>query len=251
MAKVNSIIGLQGTVGNVTFYRTKYGLFAREKSQLDGKTIATDPRFQRTRENMKEFSRAAKACKLLRAAFLPVLQKVNDNECATRLMKAMMKVIKADTNSVRGERNVLDGNLGLIKGFEFNIKSGLDARFFPKCVASINRAKGQFKIDIPAFEPGSTLAVPKKATHFNLFSAGASLDFNKEKYEVDIKTSDAISINDLRTAPLHLSHTIEPGSTHPLFLVLGIEFLRESHGVKNTLSNGTLNAMTIVKVSTV
>jgi hypothetical protein len=63
MAQQKGIIPLQGTIGNITFYKSKDGFMAREKGSLDASRIATDPAFQRTRENGAEFGRAGKAGK--------------------------------------------------------------------------------------------------------------------------------------------------------------------------------------------
>ena len=63
MAKENSILMLQGNIGNFSFYKTKDGHLAREKGGIDASRIASDPAFQRTRENGSEFGRAGKAGK--------------------------------------------------------------------------------------------------------------------------------------------------------------------------------------------
>lgn len=69
MAQQKGIIPLKGTIGNITFYKSKDGFLAREKGSLDATRIANDPAFQRTRENGAEFGRAGKAGKVLRTAF--------------------------------------------------------------------------------------------------------------------------------------------------------------------------------------
>lgn len=45
MAQQKGIIPLKGTIGNITFYKSKDGFMAREKTSLDGKRIATDAGF--------------------------------------------------------------------------------------------------------------------------------------------------------------------------------------------------------------
>ncbi len=60
MARQSGIVPLKGTIGNITFYKSQDGYLAREKGSLDAKRIASDPKFQRTRENGAEFSRAGK-----------------------------------------------------------------------------------------------------------------------------------------------------------------------------------------------
>ena len=51
MARQVGIIKLEGGIGDISFYKTKDGHLARTKGGVDGKRIANDPAFQRTREN--------------------------------------------------------------------------------------------------------------------------------------------------------------------------------------------------------
>ena len=55
MARQKGIIKLKGTIGDITFYKTQDGHLAREKGGIDASRIASDPAFQRTRENGSEF----------------------------------------------------------------------------------------------------------------------------------------------------------------------------------------------------
>ena len=65
MARQRSIIKVDGTIGGITFYKSKDGYLAREKGGIPAERIANDPAFQRTRENGAEFGRAGKAGKVL------------------------------------------------------------------------------------------------------------------------------------------------------------------------------------------
>ena len=54
MAKQKGIIKLEGTIGDITFYKsTQDGHLAREKGGVSADRIANDPNFQRTRENSR------------------------------------------------------------------------------------------------------------------------------------------------------------------------------------------------------
>lgn len=101
MAQQKGIIKLRGTIGDITFYKTKDGHMAREKGGVDAKRIANDPAFQRTRENGSEFGRAGKAGKILRASIRTLLLNSADSRMVSRLTQSMIKVIQADTTSVR------------------------------------------------------------------------------------------------------------------------------------------------------
>jgi len=117
MARKKGIIKLKGTIGDITLYKTQDGHLAREKGGIDASRIASDPAFQRTRENVSEFGRAGKAGKILRTALRPFLINSANGRMVRRLTQAMVKVIQADTVSERGLRNVIDGEAELLFGF--------------------------------------------------------------------------------------------------------------------------------------
>ena len=73
MAKLKGIIKLQGTLDELTFYKTQDGNLVKTKSSISKERIATDPAFIRTLENGAEFGSAASAGKLLRAAVLSLM----------------------------------------------------------------------------------------------------------------------------------------------------------------------------------
>ncbi len=60
MAQQKGIIPLRGTIGNITFYKSGDAYLAREKGGIDANRIATDPAFQRTRENGAEFGNSSR-----------------------------------------------------------------------------------------------------------------------------------------------------------------------------------------------
>lgn len=64
MARQKGIIKLKGTIGDITFYKSQDGYLTREKGGVEASRIASDPAFQRTRENGAEFGRAGKAGRL-------------------------------------------------------------------------------------------------------------------------------------------------------------------------------------------
>ena len=117
MARQKGIIKLKGTIGDITFYKTMDGHLARGKGGIEASRIQNDPNFQRTRENNSEFGRAGAAGKLLRTAFRTMLQTATDTRMVSRLTKDMVAVVKADATSIRGQRNVLDGELEMLEGF--------------------------------------------------------------------------------------------------------------------------------------
>jgi hypothetical protein len=248
MAKQSGIIKLEGTIGDISFYKTQDGMLARTKGGVSSERIRSDVSFQRTRENMAEFGKAGAAGKLLRTAFRHFLQNGADNRMVSRLTKEMMTVLKADATSTRGQRNVLDGELELLQGFDFNINGKLATTIFFPYVATIDRVAGILKVAIPAFVSADTVVAPEGTTHIKLVSAGASVDFEGEAFETVSSLSADIPIDQNQVAAFELSNQLTANSTHPLFLVLGIEFYQQVNGVNYPLKNGRNNALALVKV---
>lgn len=240
---------MEGTIGNVTFYKSKAGYLVREKGGVDGKRIASDPAFERTRENGSEFGRAGKASRLLRAAFRALLLSTKDSYMTSRLTGEMVKVIRADATNTRGQRNVIDGEAELLQNFEFNSDGRLGSTFYAPYTATIDRAAGNVKVDIPAFVPVNMVAAPAGATHFKIVSAAAEVDFEGETFVNASAESKELPINAAATAALSLATKVTAASKKPIFLVLGVEFYQQVNGALYSLKNGAYNALAMVKVS--
>lgn len=248
MARQKGIIKLKGTIGDITFYKTQDGHLAREKGGIDANRIASDPAFQRTRENGSEFGRAGKAGKLLRTALRPLLINSADSRMVSRLTQAMVKVIQADTVSERGLRNVIDGEAELLLGFEFNIRGKLGTSLYAPFVAAIDRTAGEITVDIASFVPLNMIAAPSGTTHFKIISGGAEVDFEAETYVVATSETAILPWDATATAAINHTNAVTANSTKPLFLALGIEFYQETNGQMYPLKNGAFNPLSIAKV---
>jgi hypothetical protein len=249
MARQGGIIPLKGTIGNITFYKSKAGYLAREKGGVEASRIASDPAFIRTRENGEEFGRAGKAGKLLRSAFRAMVQKAGDTYMVGRLTKAFVKVIQADALNVRGKRNVIDGEAELLQGFEFNVNGRLQSTLYAPFVANIDRPTGRLTIDIPSFVPEDMIAAPAGSTHYKISYGVAEIDFEAETFVNSLQTAGEKQIDNGVTDPFSLTAGITANSTKPLFVALGIEFLQQVNETMYSLKNGAYNALSLVLVS--
>jgi hypothetical protein len=248
MAKQKGIIKLDGTIGDITFYKSQDGYLAREKGGVSGDRIANDPNFQRTRENGEEFGRAGKAGKLLRNSIRAMLQNASDSRMVSRLTQKMVEVIQEDATNPRGQRNVIDGEAELLEGFEFNITGKLGTTLYAPYTSTIDRVAGTLAVSIPAFVPLNMIAAPGGSTHFKIVSAGTEIDFENETFVVATSETAVLPWDTTATAVINLSNAVTANSTHPLFLALGIEFYQEVNGQMYPLKNGAYNALALVKV---
>ena len=249
MAQQKGIIKLDGTIGGITFYKSQDGYLAREKGGVSGDRIANDPNFQRTRENGAEFGRAGKAGKLLRTSLRALLQNAADSRVVSRLTTEFVKVIQADATNPRGERNVIDGEAEMLQGFEFNINGKLGATLYAPYTATIDRPTGALTVTVPAFIPLNMISAPGGSTHYKIISAGVEVDFENETYVVDENSSAILPWDATASAVLNLANAVTAASTHPLFLVLGVEFYQQVNGTMYPLKNGNYNALAIIQVS--
>ena len=237
-------------MGGVSFYKTAQdGYLARQKGGVDAERIKNSPEFQRTRENGAEFGRAGAAAKLLRQVFRAVIANTSDSRMASRLTREMMKVVQADATSVRGERNVIDGEATLLQGFEFNEGGKLGRTLFAPYTPIIERGSGALSIYLPAFVPGNMIAYPAGATHFKLVASSAEIGFEDLQYSVNTTATPEILIGNQLQSSITLETLITPNSRHPLFLIFGIEFYQQVNGQMYSLKNGAYNALALVSVS--
>jgi hypothetical protein len=249
MAKQKGIIKLEGTLGDITFFKSGDGYIAREHAPVSASRIATDPAFERTRENNSEFSSAANAGKLVRDAVHVLLKDAKDRHTSPRLHKEMMNVLHSDDNSIRGQRKVAWGNLELLQGFEFNAAALLSNTLFAPYTATINRAAGTLAVDIPSFIPANSVTAPAGSTHFKLVSCALEVNFADGITVADIKSTDALPWNGIATAAISMAGKVTANSTQPLFLLLGIQFLQVVNGIAYPLKSSAFNSLGIIKVS--
>ena len=167
----------------------------------------------------------------------------------SRLVKEMMKVIKADATSTRGLRNVVDGEAEMLQQFEFNANAELSTTLFAQYTPSIDRTSGTVSVTVPPFTPLTAIVAPEGATHFKLIAAASEIDFEAKTFLTDSADTGNMLIDSVPTALITLSTTLPAASTHPLFLVFGIQFGQLVNGTVYPLKNGTFNALSIASVS--
>jgi hypothetical protein len=248
MPKQRGVFKVSGTIDDVTFMETKDGFFVKQKSSVTAEQILNSPAFERTRENMAEFSRAGKASRLFNQAFTGSVVGIADNRLVSRITKQMVRVIKADAVNERGKRNVIDGESELLKGFPFNGNTPFGQTFKGVYSTNIDRANGTVKATVDAFVPKQMVKYPAGATHFRISSTAARINFEDEIFELDTDTTAWQPIDNLPTVQFNLAMAVKPASTEPIFLGIGIDFTQEVNGIRYALNDRSLNAFDIAAV---
>jgi len=237
-------------MGGVSFYKTaEDGYLARTKGGVDAERIKNSPEFERTRENGAEFGRAGVAAKLLRAAFRALILNASDGRMASRLTGEMMKVLKADTTSLRGQRNVIDGEAELLQGFEFNINSSLESCLLVPYTINIDRPSGVVTVQVSGFDPRVSIVAPQGATHARIVVASALVDFQAETHVSDVNGGQDMPITGGIVQPLGMNLSFTQNSAAPVFVALGIQFSQQVNNNLYSLKNGAYNALQVVAVN--
>lgn len=248
MAKLKSLIKVEGTLDDLTFYKGREGYLVRTKGGISKGRIAKDPAFARTRENGSEFGMAATSGKMLRRAILDLLADAKDGLVTSRLTRVMILVKNEDTISPRGERNVAVGittpeGQQALKGFNFNNRAIMSAVLLSDI--SLDTATGE--IEITDFTPAQKLYTPEGATHVTLVSGFLNLDFTTGEKDLRMSPVSNLPI-DHTTATVTLTPTAVPVGAGAQFYFLKVAFYQEVNGVQYLLNNGAYNALQILEV---
>ncbi|TDQ19563.1 hypothetical protein DFQ04_1386 [Algoriphagus boseongensis] len=246
MAKQTGVITLEGRVGRLSFYKTKDGYLAREKGGVSKNRIQNDPRFARTRENIREFSDNAKSAKLIRDALRPVISQIGDKRLNQRITQSLMQVLKADDLNVRGDRKVKDGNWDLLKDMELNAGSSLGSTLYFELL--ISNSPSAFSIQLPAFVPRDMVGIPNGATHFKISATGIGVDFDLGTRSIQTANGPVHSVLDPFSSQSLSVDKTQLGGSHFAFLV-SVEFIQIVNGVEYAINNGAHNAAKILAVS--
>jgi len=249
MAQQKSILKLKGTIGGVTFYKSKNdGYLAREKGGVDADRIANDPGFARTRENGAEFANAASAGKLLRDSVRVLGKDASDGRVTARLTQVMAQIKNMDEANARGERSAAEGMAkdeakALLNGFNFNERSVLGAVLYTPF--SVDAATGEIKID--ALNPQNDISLPSGATHIILKSGFASINFVTGESEMTVSAPVRIERNAAEQA-VSLKPATVPAVQGIHIYLLSIDFIQSVNNEDYSLNNNSYNVLAIVGV---
>jgi hypothetical protein len=249
MAKLGGILKIEGTLDNMTFYKTQDGHLVRTKGGVSKERIQNDPAFARTRENGSEFGASASAGKLLRSSVRNLLMRAKDSRVASRLTQSMTKVKNLDTTSARGERKVSIGlatpeGKEILKGFNFNNRAIIGSVLFAPY--TIDPATGE--ITLTDLNPINDISYPSGATHVSLTSAYAKVDFDTGENSIEISPAVNLPIENTTATQSLVPPAVPSGTGNDVMLIL-IEFFQEVNGNQYSLNNGAFNVLSIVEVA--
>ena len=248
MAQQKSILKLRGTIGGISFYKSKDGYLAREKGGVDASRIANDPGFARTRENGAEFGNSASAGKLLRDAVRALGKDASDGRVTARLTQIMAQIKNMDEANARGERHVGEGMAkdeakALLLGFNFNVNAVLGAVMYKPF--DVDTETGE--INIAGLSPQNDINLPAGASHIILKSGFASVNFSTGESEMIVSAPVRLAVTAAAQA-VSLKPATVPTVEGTHFILLSIDFVQEVNNADYSLNNNSYNVLAIVAV---
>jgi len=248
MPRYSSLFKVEGSLGEVNFYKSEDGYYMRTKGGVSKNRINNDPAFARTRENNREFGNSAESGKLLRRAIIDLMADAKDSKVSSRLTQKMALVKNQDLVSTRGQRKVSEGiatpeGRALLKGFDFNRHAVLTAVL--RSDYALNTATGE--VEIANFVPLQRLATPEGATHVTFSGAFLNLDFATTAKDLQLSNEVNLPINGTAST-VTLTPAGVPAGTGQDFYFLKVAFFQEINGVQYPLNNGAYNALQLLEV---
>ncbi|TYB70652.1 hypothetical protein ES677_12090 [Bizionia gelidisalsuginis] len=248
MAKLKSLLKIEGTLDGMTFYKGKDGYLVRTKGGISKSRIQNDPAFIRTRENGTEFGHSATSGKQLRHALTGLLVDVKDGRMTSRLTQTMSRVKNQDLISTRGNRNVTVGlttDLGkeALKAFDFNNNAQLNAVLLADF--DFDTTTGEFSIT--DLIPNQHISGPGGATHLSFLSAVLNLDFETNTKEIALGNTVNVPINGT-TVNVNSIPTALPTAAGAVFFLVKISFFQEVNNIQYPLNNGAYNVLKIIAI---
>jgi hypothetical protein len=142
-------------------------------------SLHNDERFQRVRDNWKDFTRAARYAKLMRTVMESMQQPVHDRSRHTMLTKIFFELIKSDTNTPRGQRNIRPGCLYQLAGIELNTGINWDDLFiFNFAMTDCNMRDDTHYVNYTMLYPKiMRKALPQGVVDFEISIGVAEIDF--------------------------------------------------------------------------
>lgn len=246
MAKQNGLIKIKGSVGGLTFYSRNGQDLLRQTSGPDKKKIQNDPSFIRTRENNQEFAGAAAAAKVIRLGLVQEFREMSDPLTYSRIFKLCKEIINKGEGK-RGQRP-FEPVLHAVNfvNFGFSASVNFDRIFLAPFSSSVNAARTEVRLSIPAFNASNMVNAPSGATHFRIIQAInviSSYRFDPDRKRYLPADLAANGKNDYDASPFYpvagdtgadieivvsLDPSVTVADTSTLLSCIGIEFYQQT-----------------------
>jgi hypothetical protein len=243
---------LVGKVGNMVYYKSADNKYlARSGNGVTAERVKTDPNFENTRRNNREFTLSSKSAQSIRDA----IRRCIFNCCAQLKIRSLtltlMKNIKHDTINPKGERKVNCDFLDLyLHEFEFG-----DYERFNNCFTrgiDIETINGQHTVTINRHDSNIDVNPPNFATHYSFAAAICMCGQDEFNFLADnaLEPIGKYTLNQGTVPKIQLLLT-DPAGAQGNFrmFVVAIHFFYMKNGRMMPVLNGRRNAAKVALIT--
>ncbi|MFP3590696.1 hypothetical protein [Chryseobacterium sp. SIMBA_038] len=131
MATYESLIKINGAVGDLVFYTLNGKNVVRKKSGFNKTAFKKSPAYEKVRQNSSEFGHCSKVGKIIRQALDQYIKQADEPLLYQKFAKLMTEIKDLDEVSERGKRTVERGIITekgklLLRKFQFGNKNNFD-----------------------------------------------------------------------------------------------------------------------------
>jgi hypothetical protein len=131
MATYESLIKINGAVGDLVFYTLNGKNVVRKKSGFNKTAFKKSPSYEKVRQNSSEFGHCSKVGKIIRQVLDQYIKQAEDPLLYQKFAKLMTEIKDLDNVSEKGKRTVEKGistekGKLLIRKFQFGNKNNFD-----------------------------------------------------------------------------------------------------------------------------
>ncbi|RZJ51143.1 MAG: hypothetical protein EOO19_01455 [Chryseobacterium sp.] len=131
MATYESLIKLNGSLGDLVFYNLNGKNIVRKKSGFNKNAFKKSPSYEKVRQNSSEFGHCSKIGKIIRQCLEVYIKESEDPLLYQKFAKLMTEIKDLDNISDKGKRTVKNGivtelGMQMLKDFQFGHISSLE-----------------------------------------------------------------------------------------------------------------------------
>lgn len=235
MAKVKSIVKLQGTIGALNFYfRKGVPLVRTAGGGFNGDAIKTKDSMVRVRENGSEFKGCMQTVRFFKLGLQPFLCTFKDGTLHQRLVSLFTKIKNGDLLAVRGSRTVFGGlqttaGRQLLRNYLLSSGSRLEKVLHQKVLFDWTSGFSLTDFD------GGRVSFPNGGTHLALRVGYLTFDF--AHYDSAFVATDTVYLTSTDTGTVFIpSPTLATAEGMQVGVVLA-QFVQELNGQFYPLKN--------------
>lgn len=132
---------------------------------------------QATKNSDSDFGKASYTARTIRNGLFTILQNMTDSKMYVRFTTKIYETALSATDLPKGQKRFADGDLSLMKNFEFNSNS-LFAKYAVFKPQAMLNALRQIEISVPAIAPKNEVLFPTEATDCELCFMVTAFDKN-------------------------------------------------------------------------